>query len=81
MTWDDRAECRGTSEEIFFPPGRNPDYTAAQRICIGCQVRPICLVDVMAYEHGRPVDHRHGVWGGLTPGQRARLDGMGRSKP
>ena len=80
MTWDDRAACRGTPDVIFFPPGNKPSYHAAKQICDDCPVRPTCLVDVMAYESGRTVDHRFGMWGGLTPGQRARLDGMGRGK-
>ena len=41
-------------------------YDSARRICNGCPVREEC--GAHAIEH----DERWGMWGGLTPGQRAR---------
>jgi WhiB family transcriptional regulator, redox-sensing transcriptional regulator len=70
--WQVRAACRDTDTDAFF----NPDYlrgrnkrareAAAKAICAGCPVREACL------EWALRLGETHGVWGGLTPEERAR---------
>lgn len=69
--WRERALCSGIGWEPFFPTG-TPKQIHAQRrqakaICHRCPVHTDCLV--YALEHG--IDH--GMWGGLTPDERAQL--------
>lgn len=64
--WWDLAACAQTDPELWFPEkgATNPD---AARICATCPVKQQCLEDALA--SGDP----HGVRGGLSPNQRARL--------
>ena len=69
--WQVRAACRNTDTEAFF----NPDYlrgrnkrareAAAKAICAACPVREACL------EWALHLGETHGVWGGMTPEERA----------
>lgn len=63
----DRALCAQTDPELFFPerPGVSPRL--AKQICAGCPVRVECL------EYALRNGERFGVWGGLSPKERARL--------
>jgi WhiB family transcriptional regulator, redox-sensing transcriptional regulator len=70
--WHVDARCRGVPVDTFFPDGdrgralrRRED--AAKAVCVGCPVVPYCL------EHAIAVPERYGVWGGLTPHERAQL--------
>lgn len=52
----------------------------AARACQGCPVREQCLAEAMLHEAGKTTSGRHGIWGGLTPKQRAHMDpSAGRS--
>jgi WhiB family redox-sensing transcriptional regulator len=64
--WRDRAGCRGTDLEVFFP-GRGEPAEPARRICARCPVRQQCLD--YAISHGIV----HGIWGGLTERDRRAL--------
>ena len=64
--WRDRAACRGTDLEVFFP-GRGEPTEPARRICASCPVRQPCLD--YAIGHGIV----HGIWGGLTERDRRAL--------
>ena len=69
--WQARAACRDADTEAFF----NPDYlrgrnkrareAAAKAICAHCPVREACL------EWALHLRETHGVWGGMTPEERA----------
>jgi WhiB family transcriptional regulator, redox-sensing transcriptional regulator len=71
--WQVRAACRTTNTEAFF----NPDYlrgrnkrareAAAKAICARCPVREACLAWALY------LGETHGIWGGMTPEERARL--------
>ncbi|HEX2307252.1 MAG TPA: WhiB family transcriptional regulator [Jatrophihabitantaceae bacterium] len=71
--WQVRAACRNTDTEAFF----NPDYlrgrnkrareAAAKAICADCPVREACLAWALY------LGETHGVWGGMTPDERARI--------
>lgn len=79
-TWKDDASCKGTSPDMWFPADRrnrrerHHDDPAvkiltkmAKLICLECPVQRECLAWALA------VDERHGIYGGLTPSERQRL--------
>jgi WhiB family redox-sensing transcriptional regulator len=71
--WQEHAACRFEDTGLFFPmEGDEPShielrYSLAKRICALCPVRQPCLDFALA------LDERFGIWGGLTPHQRAKL--------
>lgn len=64
--WAGRALCAGSDPEIFFP-AHDDQGTEARQICGGCPVRAECL------DYAIQADERHGIWGGLDPGERRNL--------
>lgn len=72
--WREDALCRGMDVNYFFPHrGDFPGIKAAKRFCQQCPVRAECLADAMRVEADLSATGRHGIRGGLTSGQRARL--------
>lgn len=76
--WRDAAACREIGAAYFFPPDDPDDeplYSTnrARAICAHCPVRVPCLDDAMAREGTAGREARTGVWGGLSPGQRAAV--------
>lgn len=70
-SWEQDAACRTADPEAWFPI--TGTGAPAIRICRQCPVRQACLDAAMAEENGLPVDHRHGIRGGLTRKQRYAL--------
>jgi WhiB family redox-sensing transcriptional regulator len=76
--WDDLAACKGEDVEVFFPDA-GTGYNRARALCARCPVRVACLDDVLRYEAfvmtkgGRGRGLRHGMYGGATPEERARM--------
>lgn len=80
LRWRALAACRDVDAEIFFNPDRDVERSEgaderrhaaqAKEICARCPVQRQCLN--WAVVVGEP----HGIWGGLTPGERARLTGQ-----
>lgn len=77
--WKLAAACRGQDPELWYPSVRgrarrryNRQVLAAQRICLECPVIGECLQYALA------TDSRHGIWGGATELDRARLQGRKR---
>ena len=64
--WVVRAACRGQGPSAFFV-GRGESIRGAVGVCLGCEVKRDCLV--YALNEGQT----HGVWGGLSERERARL--------
>ena len=64
--WRDRAACRDTDLDLFFP-GRGESAEPARRVCAACPVRQPCLD--YAISHGIT----HGIWGGLAERDRRAL--------
>ncbi len=64
--WMLHARCRGASPTEFFPSD-GLGVEAAQRVCVGCTVKPECLEYAL--------EHRieHGVWGGASERERRRI--------
>lgn len=71
MSWRSRGACTREDPELFFPAGTTGPFTEqvawAKRICHGCSVRMQCL------EFALSEREQEGIWGGLTPDERARL--------
>lgn len=73
MHWRDRAACRDSETDYWFPPdvttkgmepGREQREAAAKAICARCPVRDACLASALA--NREPV----GVWGAKTEAER-----------
>jgi hypothetical protein len=64
--WRERAACRGSDLEVFFP-GRGESAGPARQVCAACPVRQPCLDYAIT---NRIV---HGIWGGLTERERRAL--------
>ena len=67
--WMHEAACRGQGFDTWFPTddvGEQAD--GARRICAGCPVRLECL------DYALNCSIRHGLWGGLSPEERAALN-------
>lgn len=74
MSWRERAACRGTDPEVFYPlPGDSGAYDDARTCCAGCSARADCLEEAMAGEGDLAPGGRHGMWGGFTPRERHAL--------
>jgi hypothetical protein len=71
VSWRDRAGCKDLPSTLFFPPlfkeertAPEPQYYALGKLaCEVCPVKSRCLVDAETEEFG--------LWGGLTPKERA----------
>lgn len=73
--WEDRARCREVGAALFFPDDDEGFvvYAPARRVCASCPVRPECLEAALAREGDVGTKYRGGMWGGLSPGQRAAV--------
>lgn len=77
--WHKEAQCNGTSNEIFFVDSPDGDKTnewaertsIAKSICKACTVRLECL------EYAIDTRQEKGIWGGLTPRERRRVQHKG----
>jgi hypothetical protein len=81
-TWWERAACFGLDTEIWFQPPIKGDplmRRIALEVCGSCPVAEQCLASALAEERHAPRDFRHGIRGGLDPGQRDRLAKSGRA--
>ena len=72
--WQVKAACRGPQATVFFPPTsfeRKDEKLDRERraksICSTCPVRQPCL------EYAMKIREPHGIWGGLSEGERKRL--------
>lgn len=64
--WRERAACKDTYPEIFFPE-KGESYKEARRFCRVCEVAEFCLRDAM------DTNEKYGMRGGLTPSARRKL--------
>jgi len=65
--WRHKAACDGQDTNLWFPDTtgpHNPNTARALATCRRCEVQLQCL----AYAQDKP--ELHGIWGGLTEGQR-----------
>ena len=64
--WMSEALCAETAPELFFPE-KGTSSAAAKRLCAACDVRGRCL------EYALTNNLQDGIYGGLSPKERARL--------
>ncbi len=76
VLWQQRAACRGPNHDIFFPPTQMERRSEkrlrerrAKEICASCPV----LADCRTY--ALQIREQHGIWGGLTEGERRLVGG------
>lgn len=66
--WRERAACRSSSPELFFPIGATglalEQIDAAKAVCSACAVRAECLEFALA------TNQEAGVWGGTSEDER-----------
>jgi hypothetical protein len=74
LDWQSSALCAQSDPELWHPDRRSDPATEAKRVCEDCPVRWKCLDTAMAAEAGLHSASRYGIWGGLTPRERAALD-------
>ena len=73
LDWQSNAACRGEVDTFFAPvhierkEQRLSRERRAKALCGTCDVRDACLTHALRF------DEFHGVWGGLTEGERAAL--------
>lgn len=69
--WRSEAACLGhPNPDLWFPgPGRHGDAAKAVAVCRGCPVIVQCRQ--WAQRH----DPAHGIWGGVTAGERRQFRG------
>jgi len=68
MEWLEKAECRGSDPELFFPTRpESAEMLLALQLCCTCQVRTEC------YEVASSNLMIEGIWGGTTQQQRKLL--------
>lgn len=65
--WRSRALCAGDDLSTYFPEGLGADWRTPKKVCAACPVAAECLAFALAS------DTRDGVFGGLSPKQRAQL--------
>ena len=72
--WMEEALCAEIGGEIFFPE-RGEGPAEAKAVCAACPVRDQCLAHALLNKEP------HGIWGGMTEGERrALLDGSAARK-
>lgn len=66
LSWQDRALCLQVDPDQFFPEKGAP-VPKVKQVCAACPVRPECL------DYALGNGEQHGIWGGLSTGERVRL--------
>lgn len=64
--WQDKAACKGTDPNLFFPE-RGAPTRPAKEICKNCIVRGTCL------EYALAMGEKIGIWGGTSERERRRI--------
>lgn len=69
--------CRQVDADLFFAEdgkSHGSHWTIARSICQRCPIKDACLQYAMTTEAGRSNRQRWGMYGGLTPRERYRLE-------
>ena len=78
VDWTLDALCAPFDGDLWYTnpegAGTGMERRTAIRICGDCPVQAQCLNAAMRLEQGLGRTSRFGIWGGLTPTQRATLD-------
>ena len=69
--WRDRAACRDTDPDLFFPVGTTgpaiEQIDAAKAVCLQCEAQAACL------EFAITTNQESGIWGGTSEDERRKL--------
>lgn len=67
--WTQEAACAQLPPDLWFPTPSDPHRhaTRAKAVCGRCPVAGECL------DYANRIGEQHGIWGGLTANERARL--------
>ena len=69
--WRDRAACRDTDPDLFFPVGTTgpaiEQIEAAKMVCHQCEAQAACL------EFAITTNQESGIWGGTSEEERRKL--------
>jgi len=69
--WRQRASCRDTDPDLFFPIGTTgaaiEQIESAKAVCRACEVQSACLEFALA------TNQEAGVWGGTSEEERRKL--------
>jgi WhiB family transcriptional regulator, redox-sensing transcriptional regulator len=66
--WWQRGLCRDYDPDLWFPSAERANaYSFPRKVCRTCPVKRQCLEEALR------ADHRYGMFGGLTPGERDKL--------
>jgi WhiB family redox-sensing transcriptional regulator len=79
--WQTQAACATPdADPHWFIPAESgrTSYSRGRAVCIRCPVRDACLTDALTREGNAKADDRAGLWGGLSPEQRANLAAVRR---
>ena len=70
-TWRDRAICRDTDPDLFFPVGTTgpaiEQIENAKAVCRSCDAQTLCL------EYAIATNQDSGIWGGTSEEERRQL--------
>lgn len=70
-SWRDRALCRDTDPQLFFPVGTTglaiSQLEEAKHVCGQCEVRVECL------DYAMSTNQDAGIWGGLSEEERRMM--------
>lgn len=72
--WVEQAACRDMEPGVFQADEPEYDEQLALSACFDCPVRDRCLSVALEIEGSSGAQRRYGIVGGLTPGDRAKLD-------
>ncbi|MFJ4974160.1 WhiB family transcriptional regulator [Streptomyces coeruleorubidus] len=75
--WMEDARCAQVDPDLWHPDGIGSGYGSARRICQGCPVQQQCAEFAQQTEGDLSHSHRHGLWGGQLPRQRAGTGSQG----
>jgi len=71
LDWMGDALCAQVDADLWHPDGSGSTYGDARRICERCPVQLQCTAFAQESEGDVAHSHRHGLWGGELPRQRA----------
>ena len=75
------ARCAESDPEIFFPGNAdwrvpNTQWSYPRAVCSRCPVKAACLTAALEAEADGAASARFGMFGGLSPAERAKLVGQ-----
>jgi WhiB family redox-sensing transcriptional regulator len=73
--------CEGIDPDELFTTSVAEQRRIAKTVCTGCPALDVCLEWALAFEAGVGHSGRAGIYGGLTPRQRAKVASQRKVAP